>query len=252
MIHSDQNQKPLLGFFDSGVGGFSVLKEVKTATTADVLYFGDCARAPYGNRSLEEIVQFMREIILHLKESNVTHFVSACNSMSVHMTEKLLRECDVDHHHYIDIIIAFKKYCDVPNDSRILVIGTQATITSQIYQTHLRGTVAAVFEYAPRTLAGSIESNIDEESLYAEILPVVIYAKEVGATHLLYGCTHYPLVHNVFVRAATTAGWEGKYIDPALYVAQAVSEWGLEGEGKAAFETSKDTEVFTKFASEYR
>ena len=98
----------LIGIFDAGVGGFSVFKEVRKNTNADILYFGDCARAPYGNRTEEEIVLFIKDILKQLQNEGVTHFVSACNSMSVLTTEKLLEEVGVPKENYIDMISAIK------------------------------------------------------------------------------------------------------------------------------------------------
>jgi glutamate racemase len=72
-----EKQSSLLGVFDSGVGGFSVLQSIHNTTSVDTLYFGDCANAPYGNRPLEEIIYFIKNIIQDLQTKNVTHFVSA-------------------------------------------------------------------------------------------------------------------------------------------------------------------------------
>ena len=79
----EEQETHLVGVFDSGVGGFTVLREIRDVTKADIIYFGDCARAPYGNRSKDEIVMFIKETIINLQAKNVTHFVSACYIISV-------------------------------------------------------------------------------------------------------------------------------------------------------------------------
>lgn len=243
--------KSLIGIFDSGIGGFSVLKEIKKIENADILYFGDCARAPYGNRDIEEIASFIKEIILYLKSKGVTHFVSACNSMSVLMTEKLLKECDVADFLYVDMIRAFKKYGDLPASAKVLLIGTEATIKSNVYQIFLKEKVDSIFEYIPKTLAGDIESNLKEEKLKEIIASIIRNAKEVGATHIVYGCTHYPLIHSVFQKCADEILWAGVFIDPAKYVAQAVSEWNISGSNLITFESSKETEAFIRHRDSY-
>jgi len=237
-------KNPLLGIFDSGIGGFSVLKEIRNENDADILYFGDCARAPYGNRDKEEIASFIKEIILYLKSKGVTHFVSACNSMSVLMTEQLLKECEVEEFLYMDMIRAFKKYNDLPVQAKVLLIGTQATINSNEYQSFLKDKVDKVFEYVPSTLAGDIELGISEIELKEIIKPIILIAKEKEVTHVLYGCTHYPLIHNVFQKCADEMNWKGIFVNPAESVAEAIKEWGVLGNRNINFETSKETEAF--------
>ncbi len=239
-------ESSLIGIFDSGIGGFSVLKEIKKTSNADIFYFGDCARAPYGNRDIEEIALFIKEIILYLKSKGVIHFVSACNSMSVLMTNKLLQECNIEDFLYVDMIRAFKKYYDLPSSAKVLLIGTQATIHSNVYQNFLKEKTDTIFEYIPATLAGDIELNIGEEKLKEIIIPIISEAKNKGASHIVYGCTHYPLVHNVFQKCADEIGWFGIFIDPAIYVAQAVSEWDIPGNNILTFETSKETKAFKR------
>lgn len=247
----NSGESPLIGIFDSGIGGFSVLKEIKKTSSAHIFYFGDCARAPYGNRDIEEIASFIKEIILYLKSRGVTHFVSACNSMSVLMTEKLLQECDIEDFLYVDMICAFKKYSVLPLSAKVLLIGTQATIKSNVYQNFLKEKVDTVFEYVPSTLAGDIELNIGDEKLKEIIAPIILNAKENNATHIVYGCTHYPLVRNVFQSCANDIGWNGTFIDPAKYVAQSVSEWNIFGNNLVTSESSKETEAFIRYRDSY-
>lgn len=242
---------PKLGIFDSGVGGFSVLKEVRNKTSADVLYFGDCARAPYGNRSPDEIVIFIEEIIANLQSQEVTHFVSACNSMSVMTTDRMLKECNVSSDRYIDMLRAFKEYSSFSNEDQILIIGTHATITSGAYQEVLKEKKVTSHEYIFKTLAGVIEKDGNEDELYEIIMMGINYAKEKQASHILYGCTHYPLVDNIFKKCAKDAGWGGAFIDPAVYVAEAVSKWNLEGKKNTFFEASEITKAFKELSDKY-
>ncbi len=245
--------EPKIGIFDSGVGGFSVLKEIRDKTSADVLYYGDCARAPYGNRSIEEICMFMEEIIHNLKGQEVTHFVSACNSMSVNMTDKILKDCGIDDDKYVDMIRAFKNYSKLPTDSKVVVFGTKATIFSGAYQEVLSGNNIQVEEYIFKTLAGLIEKKeeVDENEIREIVLSGVMYAKEVEATHVLYGCTHYPLIDDIFKKSAKSIDWGGTFIDPAIYVGMAVSDWKLDGRKNTFFEASEVTEEFRTLSDNY-
>ena len=241
-MHMAHEEK--LGVFDSGVGGFSVLKEVCDISSVDIVYFGDCARAPYGNRSNEVIVSYIQEIITHLQARGVTHFVSACNSMSVVTTNALLKKCGVSMSHYVDMTRAYAAYSTFSGDEVVLVLGTNATITNKTYQTILENKGILFYDYAFTSLAGAIETGLDEHAIMECIRPALEYAMMVNATHILYGCTHYPLVHDVFLMVAKEVGWKGGFIDPARYVAKAVDAWKLKGNNSVVYEASKETPVF--------
>ncbi|MCI7404144.1 MAG: aspartate/glutamate racemase family protein, partial [Pyramidobacter sp.] len=72
-----------VGVFDSGVGGFSVVKEIqKVLPGEDVLYYGDSANMPYGNRSGEEILHLTRQILAFLERRGVKAAAVACNTIS--------------------------------------------------------------------------------------------------------------------------------------------------------------------------
>ena len=238
------SDKNLLGIFDSGIGGFSVFKEVRKNTTANIIYYGDCARAPYGNKSEEEIVSYIKEILLDLKEKGVTHFVSACNSMSVLTTEKLLHEVHIDPEYYFDMISAVKV---IPFEAtkKVLIIGTKATIASGVYQQILKQKNIVHDAYCPSTLAGDIERG-DAEAITRSVEEVLLYALEVKAGIILYACTHYPLVSDTFTLLAVKHEWRGEYIDPAFYLAKNIQELRICGESLNDFQTSLPTEAFLK------
>lgn len=244
-MKSNSPQKDaIIGIFDSGVGGFSVAKEVRKATDATIVYYGDCARAPYGNREESEIIEFIRDDIKYLQDMDVTHFVNACNSMSVFTTDALLKECKIKPDHYIDMIRAFSLHSVFTKDDSVLLIATKATIRSGAYQEVFFEKKVPVFEYAYQDLALAIEKNTTQEELLMIVEKSIVYAQEVGATQILYGCTHYPLIHELFLAAQQKVGWQGTFVDPAMYVAEEVKKWNLEGKRKFYPYSSKDTPAF--------
>ncbi len=240
------DNKPLLGIFDSGVGGFSVYKQIRKTTPADCIYYGDCARAPYGNRDEAEIVEFIKDDILFLQEQGATHFVNACNSMSVFTTDLLLKECGVSHDMYVDMIRAFDVHASFTKEDKVLVIATSATIRSGAYQEALRRKGITRFEYVCADLAGAIERNAPQDEIVTSIKDAMLYAYQVQATHIVYGCTHFPLVHHLFLAAKKEIDWKGEFIDPAAYVAEEIKKWNLPGERRFTPFSSKDTAVFIK------
>jgi len=91
---ADQDQQRLpIGVFDSGVGGLTVLRELyRQLPNESILYFGDTARLPYGNRCAEEILQFVREIIPWMIDQGVKMVIMACNTSSALALEQVQRE----------------------------------------------------------------------------------------------------------------------------------------------------------------
>ena len=91
----------------------------------------------------------------------------------------------------------------------------------------------------------------DEEDISEVLREILHYAKEVKATHILYACTHYPLVDELFKKVRDELQWKGEFIDPSIYVARAVALWGLTGGKEISFETSLLTEGFKREARRY-
>ncbi len=244
MCALNMQSNPLLGIFDSGVGGFSVYKKIRNTTQVNCVYYGDCMRAPYGNREETEIISFIKDDIAFLQDKGVTHFVNACNSMSVLTTNTLLGECNVSQEKYVDMIRAFDTYTNFPSDAVVLVIATKATIRSGAYQEVLQKKGVEVLSFVYEDLAGAIEANASREEILRIIERSIVYAKEHNVTHIVYGCTHYPLVERLFNEVKEKVTWGGEFIDPAVYVAQEVKSWNLSGEGSFVPYSSKDTPAF--------
>ena len=236
----------LLGIFDSGVGGFSVAKEVRKTTKANIIYYGDCERAPYGNREESEIVSFIKDDIKFLQDMEVTHFVNACNSMSVLTTNQVLKECHLNPDNYIDMIRAFDAHAPFVSDASVLIIATAATIRSGAYQKVLtqKGVTSHTFIY--EDLAHAIESNTSRKELLSIVERSIVFADSIKATHIVYGCTHYPLISTLFEEVKEQIHWLGEFIDPAIYVAEEVKKWNLKGESSFVPYSSKDTPAFIK------
>jgi glutamate racemase len=144
------------------------------------------------------------------------------------------------------MIRAFDTYADFLSTDSVLVFATQATITSGIYQTVLEQKKVITYTYIFEHLAYAIENSLSRDELLQQIVPAMQYAKEKDVTHIVYGCTHYPLIHTVFVEAAQRVGWDGTYIDPAVYVGKLVASWKLSGERSFCPYASKDTPAFIR------
>lgn len=85
-----------IGVFDSGVGGLTVAREImRQLPNERIVYFGDTARVPYGNKSRETVTRFSRQIIHFLETQDVKAIVVACNTASAYALEELEKEVDI-------------------------------------------------------------------------------------------------------------------------------------------------------------
>ena len=129
------NNSPI-GVFDSGVGGLTVVREItRQLPNESIIYFGDTARVPYGNKSQETVTTYSRQIVHFLMKNNVKAIVIACNTASAFALETLKHEIDIP---IIGVVKPGAKaaYLTTKN-KRIGVIGTVGTTNSKIYNKYI-------------------------------------------------------------------------------------------------------------------
>lgn len=94
MIQTDRNAP--VGVFDSGVGGLTVAREIMRQIPEErIVYFGDTARVPYGNKSKDTILRYSRQIIRFLRTREVKAIVIACNTASAYALDTVAAESDI-------------------------------------------------------------------------------------------------------------------------------------------------------------
>lgn len=216
------NRNPI-GIFDSGLGGLTVLKQVKKLLPHEsLIYLGDTARVPYGTRSKDTILRFAREDSAFLSDKNVKMLVIACNTASAYAYDLLKKELDIPIFDVITSTIdeSVKRTCS----KKISVIGTKATIASQTYQNKLKkacpsckiNTVACPL-LVPLIEAGEIEGDLIE--LVVEKYLLGLRGKQ---DVLIMGCTHYPIIEKVIKR---TLDEDINLIDPGESVAVKIKQF---------------------------
>ena len=189
------NSAPL-GFFDSGVGGLTVVRAVQELLPAeDIQYLGDTARLPYGSKSPETIRQFADEDVRFLIARGVKAIIVACNTATAHALPTLQQKYSIPILGVIEPGVDAALAC--PNAERIGIIATRGTIRSHAYQhaLALRKTGLIIHGQAAPLLVPLIEENwIDHPAtrliLKAYLDPLV----EKGIDTLMLACTHYPLL----------------------------------------------------------
>lgn len=231
-----------IGVFDSGVGGLSVVKELYKHITAEYVYIGDSLRAPYGNKTKEELLLYTRELITFLAHQEVDYYVNACNSISTLDAGHILEEYAIDAKRYFDMKdFAQRVKENIENNARVLIFATNATIESGVYQ--------EVFShYSPEVLPSSLLAKAIEEgdliTIDEEVDRLVDYVLDHGITHVFLGCTHYPLISQYLDKRFSDTGVV--CLNPAEYIPEELL--ALSGDEKSlTVVTTKQTPAYAVY-----
>jgi len=233
----------MIGIFDSGSGGLTVLKAIREQMpSADILYFGDIKNAPYGEKSREELSRLTVNNIRVLQARGATSIVSACNSVSASLVISLFDALGLAQQNIIEMVgPTVSRFADFKKP--ILLAATSATIDSELYQNAFKMLGITIDTIAIPKLAGAIEfgvSLMDQERLIAAAF-ATHDMKKYGA--LILACTHYPLVLTSFQKVLGDV----PFFDPAEAVAVRAKRqlWPREvGDSVLKFLVSKDTPQF--------
>ena len=253
-----------IGFFDSGVGGLTVLREVmRRSPREDTIYLGDNARTPYGPRSDAEVLRFSAECLDELAHRDVKAIVVACNTSTAVALPQLRRRYDVP---LLGVVRPGATAAALATRTRAVgVIATPATVRSHAYFEAIKeeDPFVEVYEHAtpelvPLVEAGQLDGDSVDASLRRSLAPLLgtlsshgaetagqesgppdetfVFPKprEAQIDTLLLGCTHYPLLADAIRRivGASTA-----VIDSASATASALASL-LEVHGLGAPETA--------------
>ncbi|MFO8039255.1 MAG: glutamate racemase [Sodalinema sp.] len=215
------NHNQPIGVFDSGVGGLTVLRAMyRQLQDESVLYFGDTARLPYGTRSPQEILQFVREILLWMAQSQVKMAIVACNTSSALALEAVRSEFEFP---ILGLILPGARAA-VGYGQRIGVMATPATAASGAYRRAVleMNPSAQVWEMGCPEFVPLIEGDRihtpETREMIREYLQPLLQQK---IDTLVYGCTHYPLLEPVLRQLLPP---EVILVDPATYVVEAAGQ----------------------------
>lgn len=191
-------KKPI-GVFDSGVGGLTVVKEIMNILpNEDIIYFGDTARVPYGNKSKDIIVKFSLQISRFLETKNVKAIVIACNTASAFALDAVREKFDIP----IIGVISAGAIAAVRNtkNNKVGIIGTEGTVSSGAYYKKIKAIKEDLEIYStPCPLFVPIveEGWSEKEVSYMIAKEYLEGMKSKNIDTLVMGCTHYPLLNNV-------------------------------------------------------
>ncbi len=228
-----------IGIFDSGLGGLTVLKEIKKRLPDErLIYIGDTARVPYGGRSPSAVIRYTFENTDFLMKKGIKLLVIACNTASALALNPLKRSLSIP---IIDVIKPGGiKASRLTKGKKIGVIGTTGTINSGAYREILREIDPEIEVYqkaCPLFVPLAEEGWIDDPVTLEVAKRYLEGFREKGIDTLILGCTHYPILKRV-IRKAVGDGIE--LVDSAEEVAETVYALlkgnGMLGRGKGSLE----------------
>ncbi|MDB9313133.1 glutamate racemase [Spirulina sp. CS-785/01] len=216
-----QVQQNQIGVFDSGVGGLTVLRQLKQQLPEEsFLYFADTARLPYGTRTKEEILQFVREILTWMQAEGVKMVIMACNTSSALALEEVRQEFPFP---VLGLILPGARAA-IHQGRSIGVIATPATVASNAYQRAILEADAGVevFQVGCPEFVPLIEQNrLTDVYTYQIAEQYLQPLLDRSIDTLIYGCTHYPHLNPVIKRILPPAV---KTVNPAYAVAIAAEK----------------------------
>lgn len=190
------NSSPI-GIFDSGIGGLTVASAVtKSFPNESIIYFGDTAHLPYGEKSVQSIQKYSIEIADFLLEKGCKMLVIACNTASAAAYE-LLQEKYADKIPVVDVISPLVELIASKNFAKVGVMATKATVRSDVYNKKINqlNSGTEVVSLATGLLASMIEEGFFNNDISRAVLhKYLTYPDFEDIDALLLACTHYPLI----------------------------------------------------------
>lgn len=253
------NKDAPIGVFDSGVGGLTVAREImRQIPNEKIIYFGDTARVPYGNKSRETVTRFSEQIIRFLNTFQVKTIVVACNTASAYALDVLEKESDIP---MIGVVKPGARVAaEVTQNGRIGVIATRATVSSRIYVKYIQELKKNVTIYqkacplfVPLVEEGLLEDPVTDEIARRYLTELI----NIDIDTLILGCTHYPLIRSTLRKIL---GERVTLVNPAYETARELKEMlaGLDllreappklGDNRYQFYVSDNAEQFVSFAN---
>ncbi len=193
------NNHPI-GIFDSGIGGLTVASAIrKLLPNESIIYFGDTAHMPYGDKSPEAIKYYSLKIGKFLQQKNCKLIVIACNTASS-LGYDDLKEFLGDKIPIINVIDPIVEYLVSENKyQHVGVIGTKATIKSGVYEKKIMHALSTVQVHSLATplLAPMIEEGFFMNNISKTIINSYLCSPKLKQIQtLILACTHYPLIKN--------------------------------------------------------
>ena len=255
----------MIGVFDSGFGGLTVLKEfLRVLPDYDYIYLGDNARAPYGNKSDEVIYNYTCEAVDFLFKRSAELIIIACHTASAKALRKIQQEylpANYPDKKVLGVVVPVAETAlELSHGNKLGVMGTTATINSGVYKKELEKLRddLKIFQQACPLLVPLVEEGWTDKTEAKMILKKYLRPlkeKQIGT--LMLGCMHYPLLEKDISRIM---GRKVKIINPAVVVAEKLKDYlvrrgeiekKLGKNGKSVFYTTDDANKFKEMGRKF-
>ena len=215
----------MIGIFDSGVGGLTVVKEIfKYLPGYQIIYFGDTARLPYGTKGAAFVKKYSGKITKWLLNKKANIIVVACNTSSAWASDSLkskFKKTPI----FEMITPAVEDALSVTKNKRIGIIGTPGTIRSNVYQKKLLAGNPSlkIFSQPCPLLVPLVEEGLLCDKITIEALKMYLKPlKDKNVDTLILGCTHYPLLEEAIQKIM---GKKVTIVNPAKSLAKQVEQF---------------------------
>lgn len=209
----------MIGIFDSGVGGLSVLNAIRDLMPeADLTYVADRSRSPYGTRSLAEVRAISLEVSSFLVEEGATTLVVACNTASAAALYEIRATNPTIE--VVGMEPAVKPATELTTARTVGVFATEATFQGELFNsvvsrfaTDTQVLTRACPDWVTLVESGQINGSMVEQSIKEAVMPMI----DAGVDVLVLGCTHFSFLGPLIKRVSGLP-----VIDPAPAVARRV------------------------------
>lgn len=215
----------MIGVYDSGYGGLTVLRELRRALPEhDFTYLGDSGRAPYGGRDTDTILDFAEQCVERLFEEGCRVVVVACHTVSCVALRHLQRRYVPDgsaSRRILGVTIPAAEAAVAASAGHIGILGTARTVASGTFATEI-GKLGPhrVTQVAAPLLAPLVEEGWEDTDIARAA--VARYVAKLDVDTIVLGCTHYPLLLPAF---EAVVGTGVRVLDPSPAVAARLVDW---------------------------
>ena len=224
----------MIGIFDSGIGGLTTVKAITDLIPdADILYFGDTARTPYGSKSAKTIREYSVENADFLVKKGAKLIIIACNTASSVSTELLRKKFNIP---VFEVITpAVELAVKTTRNKKIGIIGTRATVTSGIYEkkiTEIDPEIEVFSNPSPLLVPIIEEGFLKNPETKRIVKKYLVPLKTRQIDTLILGCTHYPILKDTILHKS---GKRVRIIDSSTAIAQKVVSFLNSHENKSKY-----------------
>jgi len=239
-----------IGIFDSGVGGLTVLAEIrKNLPNENIVYLGDTKNFPYGSKSKEEIIEFAIENVETLIKKDVKAIVIACGTATSQAIEVLKEKFDIE---IIGIIEPTVEYIENQKYNEVGVIATEGTIRSGAWEQKLKEkmpNINVTNKACPMLATIAEEGKAQSPEGRKVIKEYMAPFKEKYIDKIILGCTHYPIYEKII---REELGYDVELINTGVTVAKYLKNYLLENNLQNNEKSQKQKIYLTKPEKEFK